>query len=522
MSLALIGSVQEDPRISDQFRCRLAPGVVQLLREAGENGSEVRLVLDLLPTHRGFGGGVAEAEVIRASTPIASWNLPTESVELDLDEGTLLAGMPERSYPADWEALNGDYRLRPLLLVKATSDEADVRAEGPEVPVSLLADTAERVELSLDEVVRGEPSAEEMVAAPGVLEVMYESQLLSQHNDYAMVGDEDMHRAHVVLPLGYHDLKHERRTWPVIYMIPGRAGAEEVAGTLAKLAAEPAMKSILPQAIWVVLEKDTPHGHHFFLDSSLNGPRGSALVEEFVPWIDIRFRTIPESDARILVGEDQGGFAALHLLAEHPDVFADAWAISPEAIALEALGTINLYGDASVFDQPDGTRNPALRTSLGSERELIHLDVRGEVMRSRALDRGGDRWHELCAAFGGSPSTDRAKWWPFEPDTGRPRPIQVSKWAQNDLARRARMDPALARRLNEHARILVGNRDESYRNLGARALEEAVRSSLEDGVELRPWVTEMAASNSVEAGMIATMLRNEQIMELLRDRGHHE
>ena len=84
------------------------------------------------------------------------------------------------------------------------------------------------------------------------------------------------------------------------------------------------------------------------------------------------------------------------------------------------------------------------------------------------------------------------------------------------------MDPALARRLNEHARILVGNRDESYRNLGARALEEAVRSSLEDGVELRPWVTEMAVSNSVEAGMIATMLRNEQIMELLRDRGHHE
>ena len=146
-------------------------------------------------------------------------------------------------------------------------------------------------------------------------------------------------------------------------------------------------------------------------------------------------------------------------------------------------------------------------------------------MRSRALDRGGDRWHELCAAFGGSSTAERANWWPFDPETGRPRPIQVGKWEQHDLGRRARLDPVLAGHLGEHARILVGNRDEYYRNLGARALEEAVRSSLEEGgneVEPRPWVTEMTASNSIEAGMIATMLRNEEIMELLRNRGHHE
>ncbi|MEE2680853.1 MAG: alpha/beta hydrolase-fold protein [Planctomycetota bacterium] len=485
----------------------------------------MRLILDLHPDHRGFGGGTGEAEIIRASTPVASWNLPAESAELDLEAGILIVEDPDYSYPSDWSALSGDYRIKPMLVVTPTDRENEIRVEGPKVPVSLQPNAAELVKLDLDEVVREVGSGTADTGVPGVLEIMRESQLLAGHPEPVGGGGEDLHRAYVVLPIGYHDLRHDRRVWPVIYLIPGRSDARNVANTVAKLAVEPAMKGIVPQAIWVVLATGTPYGHHFFLDSSLHGPRARALVEEFIPWIDIRFRTIPKPDARLLAGEEQGGFAALHLLLEHPEVFGDAWATSPEAISLEALGTINLRDDVNAYEDADGSSNPALRTSLGSKRELIHLDVRGEVLRSRALDQPGERWSELCAAFGGGPTGNREAWWPFEPDTGRLRPIQVDKWMQNDLTRKVRMDPMLARHLNEHARIMVGDRDEYYRNLGARVLQEAVRTSLgNEGLDVEDptWITEIDASSSIEAGMVATMMRNEEIMAILRDRGHHE
>ena len=526
LSLTLLGPFQEDQKISDQFRCTLSPGAIEVLQAAKETAANARLILDLRPDHQGYGGGSGEAEMIRSSTPIASWVLTSDSVKLDLEQGSLIAANPQRSYPENWNELSGDFRIHPTLLVAAENENTRVLVEGPEVPVSLRSGNSDLIELQLNEVIHSVDYPIEQSTMSGILDIMFESQLLSEHYDgSASNQNEHMHRARVVLPLGYHDLKYERRTWPVIYLIPGRTGVHDAALSIAKLAAEPAMKKILPQAIWVVLEKNTPHGHHFFLDSTMHGPRSRALVEEFIPWLDVRFRTIPEPGARILVGEEQGGLSALTLLVEHDEVFADAWAISPEAVALDALGTINLYEDDNAFEDADGLPNPSLRSSLGSERELIHLDVGSEVMRSRVLDRNGDRWHELCATFGGSPTTNSDAWWPFDPDTGKIRSIQVSKWMENDLARRARIDPALAMRLNKHARILIGDRDEYYRNLGTSALDEAVRSSLPIGngeTEPAQWVSEIEASSSIEAGMIATMRRNEEIIEVLTNRGHHE
>ena len=528
LSLTLFGSLEQEMRLSDQFRCDLAPGVVEVLRAQKSAWGDSRLILDLRPMHGGYGGGVIEREVIESSTPIASWSLAGDSVTVDLDQGQLIVTDPELSYPGDWDALGGEFLLRPALIVSAGEETGAIRVEGPEGAITLRAGESELIDLELDTVIR-EPDPESDATPPsGMLEVMFESSLLSEHHGYGSQNEEHLHRAWVVLPLGYHDLNASRRMWPVIYLIPGRSSAKDFAASIAKLAREHSMKRILPQAIWVVLEKQTRYGHHFFLDSALHGPRSRALVEEFIPWIDVRFRTIPQVDARLLVGEEQGGFSVLHLLAEHEETFSDAWAISPEAVSLDSLGTIDLYGEGNAFALPDGGFKPALRSPLGSERELIHLEVWGEVMRTQALDptgRSTGRWNELCAAFGGRPSTNRESWWPFDPTSGELRPVQVNRWKQFDLARRARMDPSLALRLNQGARILCGEQDECYRNLGIESLDEAIRTSVSrHGFEtaLREWVTQIDAASSIEAGMIATMRRNEEIMEVLRTRGHHE
>ena len=83
----------------------------------------------------------------------------------------------------------------------------------------------------------------------------------------------------------------------------------------------------------------------------------------------------------------------------------------------------------------------------------------------------------------------------------------------------------MARRLRDGARILIGARDEYYRNRGTRSLFDAVERSLEtegtsEGTEA--WIDEIDSASSLEVAMIANMRRNEEIIELLKERGHHD
>ena len=524
LSLAFFASFPQETRISDQFRCTLAPSLVELLQADEEAPPEFRLILELRPRHGGYGGGEIERRILVNSTPIASWN-GHQSVELDPESRSLVLTNPDRSYPEDWHGLEGLFEVRPMLLIEVEPGRPPLLVRGPEKQISLRAGNQDVIELELDELPTEDPGTEPPRA--GVMEISIESPLISEHAG-GIRSEDRMHRAHVVVPKDYHDFNASRRRWPVVYVVPGRADPGTFAEAISRLANEPAMQKILPQVIWVVLDPRTDHGHHYFMDSALHGPRSQALVEEFIPWIDVRLRTIPRGDARILLGEEQGGCSVLHLLVEHEEVFSDAWAISPEAVSLASLGKIDLYEDANAYEQADGKSNPALRSPLGPERDLVHLDVRGEVMRAQARGwngNSGERWLELCAVFGGRPETPIEQWWPFDPATGAVKPIRVSRWMKKDLARKARMNPEIARRLHEHARILIGDRDEYYRNLGTRSLEIVIEEVLAPDPEAPmdlDWIDEIESASSLEVGMISNMRRNEQIIEALKQRGHHD
>ena len=353
LSLAVFASSQEQVKLSDLVQCSLAPQVIALLESEQANLAGSRLILELIPNHSGYGGGEIERRVIMKSTPIASWSLQDPAVELDLATGSLIAGTPEVSYPSHWDGLEGAFLLSPRLLIDLGPGTAPQRVSGPEVEVSLGAENEDVIILELDEILSGIKS--EDLPNSNVIEIEIGSPLLEGPiGSRREIGDRT-HRAYVVVPMDYHTLNATRRRWPVVYVIPGESSAPETAAVLNRLANEPSMKNILPQAIWVVLDPHTAYGHHFFLDSEFHGLRSRALVEEFVPWIDVRFRTIPQSDARILVGEQQGGASVLHLLAEHGEIFSNAWSTSPEAVSFSALGHINLYEDVNCFAEADGS-----------------------------------------------------------------------------------------------------------------------------------------------------------------------
>jgi enterochelin esterase family protein len=140
------------------------------------------------------------------------------------------------------------------------------------------------------------------------------------------LGDPHVRETPVYLPAAYEE--SERRRFPVVYVLAGFTGTgrmllnvptfdEPLPERLDRLIASGAM----PPAIAVMPDCATRFGGSQYIDSVGTGPYMSYLVRELVPEVDRLFRTIPRREARAVVGKSSGGFGALVLAMEHPEVF---------------------------------------------------------------------------------------------------------------------------------------------------------------------------------------------------------
>lgn len=73
-----------------------------------------------------------------------------------------------------------------------------------------------------------------------------------------------------------------------------------------------------------------PDGGRSFYVNSMDGHDRyeDFFIQELVPAIDKKYRTIPEAGSRGISGSSMGGYGALHLAMRHPDVFGSASAQS--------------------------------------------------------------------------------------------------------------------------------------------------------------------------------------------------
>jgi len=102
-----------------------------------------------------------------------------------------------------------------------------------------------------------------------------------------------------------------------------------------------------------------PDGGKTFYVNSFDGHERyeDFFIQEFIPGIDRKYRTLAEREARGVSGTSMGGFGALHLGMEHPDLFASASAHSAALIAkfpnpLPTEGRWGFY--ARVLQEPFG------------------------------------------------------------------------------------------------------------------------------------------------------------------------
>ena len=142
--------------------------------------------------------------------------------------------------------------------------------------------------------------------------VNFESKLVGQALPY-----------HVVLPPDYDP--HESRTmrYPVLYLLHGLAGShDDWVSNKAHLAEYAAQYHII-----IV----TPEGHDGWYTDSATAPNEkyeSYIVQELLPDVERRYRTLSTRDARAIAGLSMGGYGALKFAVKYPDKFIFAASMS--------------------------------------------------------------------------------------------------------------------------------------------------------------------------------------------------
>ncbi len=233
------------------------------------------------------------------------------------------------------------------------------------------------VELRLTQVYEPRPFSE----TDSVKLVEMKSDLLSKFH-----GRDIIMRAAVCLPGGWTEDGDQK--YPVIYHVPGFGGDHRMAFGLARFGAAFGGDKVLQ----VALDATCHRGHHVFADSANNGPWATALVTEFIPYIEKRFRGAG-AEHRHVTGISSGGWSSLWLQITHPDAFAACWSHVPDPVDFRAFQLIDLYREgANMYRDDKGERRPIARNGqaiMGYYDDFVHaediLGPGGQMLSSLAL-----------------------------------------------------------------------------------------------------------------------------------------
>jgi len=394
--------------------------------------------------------------------PNAVWISGTEvanlafakSVEIDADA---------KSFPAPFSsAPAGEYQIMAVLdrnhsyTYWGRPDEGDIVSVVQKVTMP-----ASETALTLSKVFP-EPVRE---THPNVKFVEFESPTLSQFWGRAMTM-----QAAVVLPPKYFETNTAH--YPTAYIIHGYGGG----GPPPKGAMDTAMKQFqsgeLPQMIYVFLNAHTSMGHHVFADSANNGPWGTALVKEFIPYLEKQFRMDARPSERFLTGHSSGGWATLWVMVTHPDFFGGTWSTSPDPV------------DFRNFTGPDLTKYPPQNAYVdpsGKEYGLVRVKgkdvavVRQYTQQEMVLGYYGGQFGSFNAVF--SPKgPDGQPMKLFDTDTGRIDPFVQKAWEKYDISRLLRDNwKTLGPKLRGKIHIVVGTADTFHLDEPTRLLDAELK-----------------------------------------------
>src|SRR6185437_3502157 len=143
--------------------------------------------------------------------------------------------------------------------------------------------------------------------------------------------------AAVILPVQY--FTEPKRKFPILFNIAGFGGdyhhySKDNGDTSASSPFD------TTACIKVYMDGDCPLGHSTYANSDNNGPWGDALVKEFIPALEKKYRC---NGAVLGKGHSSGGWAVLWLQVHYPKEFVGVNASAPDFVDLRMSYRGNIY-----------------------------------------------------------------------------------------------------------------------------------------------------------------------------------
>ncbi len=142
------------------------------------------------------------------------------------------------------------------------------------------------------------------------------------------LGDPTMRQIPVYLPPSYNE--DTTRRYPVVYLLHGFTG-----NSLGWLNAPTFGVPNVPQRFERLLKQGdcgemilvfpdgfTAMGGSQYVNSAATGRYEDYVIEDLIPYIDQKYRTIATREGRGVAGKSSGGFGAVRLAMRHPETFA--------------------------------------------------------------------------------------------------------------------------------------------------------------------------------------------------------
>ena len=125
--------------------------------------------------------------------------------------------------------------------------------------------------------------------------------------------------------------------YPVVYYLHGRAGHESKHVQLSAHLHRAIVEKKVPPAIMVFVNGGRGTMYSDFADGKILP--ATAIVAELIPFVDKHYRTIAAASGRGIEGFSMGGFGALKLAFQHPEMFCSAISYGGALHDLESFST---------------------------------------------------------------------------------------------------------------------------------------------------------------------------------------
>ncbi len=157
------------------------------------------------------------------------------------------------------------------------------------------------------------------------------------HVQHGVVYSQSMEREvgyNIFLPRGYDENPEAR--YPVVYFLHGVRGTEKTAANMVHLVMHELEAGHIDPVIWVYVNGGQFSAYIDWEDSYVRTE--TYIIEELIPAIDRRYRTVADRRGRAICGWSMGGAGSTRLAMKYPDLFC---AVSSLAGAFRVMEEVN-------------------------------------------------------------------------------------------------------------------------------------------------------------------------------------